>query len=58
MFERNLQEADTGDVAAGAIETTRPNLIGSLPCTKTIGMVEVAAFAATAETTPPQKSLY
>src|SRR5436190_15621677 len=41
-------------VAAGSAEVaTRPSLTGSAPSTKTIGVVAVAAFAASAGPAPP-----
>src|SRR5436853_1946933 len=42
--------ADPREVAAGRARlVTRPSLTGSPPCRKTIGIVEVALFAASAE---------
>jgi hypothetical protein len=45
---------EAGPLLSGRLKlVTTPNLIGSDPATKTIGIVDVAAFAANAEGIPP-----
>jgi hypothetical protein len=45
---------DAGDVAAGLLRlATRPDLTGSPPVLKTMGMVVVAAFTASSAGVPP-----
>jgi hypothetical protein len=58
MFERNLEEVNACDIAAGPVVAgNKTELDRVATFTKTMGIVEVAALAATAETTPPDAKI-
>src|SRR5262249_41023613 len=56
--QRGHEQRDAGDVARGWLKLpTKPYWTGSSPIAKTIGMVEVAALAASAATAPPDATM-